>query len=84
MFLIARRVRPAGMVNVAGAILPTGAVDRPARIDLEQVPRIELVGGVGAHLPAGVADDELALLDRDAGEKAQTSLGSTDPEVARR
>jgi hypothetical protein len=78
------RVRPARMVDIARAVLAAGAVDRPARIDLEQIPRIERVGGIGVNLPAGVADDELALPDRDAGEKTQSSFGSTDSEVARR
>jgi hypothetical protein len=78
------RVRPARMVDIARAVLAAGAVDRPARIDLEQIPRIESVGGIGVNLPAGVADDELALPDRDAGEKTQSGFGSTDSEVARR
>ena len=78
------RVRPARVVDVARAVLAAGAVDRPARIDLEQIPRIEIVGGIGANLSADVANDEMVLLDRDAGEEAQPSLGSTDPKVARR
>jgi hypothetical protein len=72
------------MVDIARAVLATGAVDRPAGIDLEQIPRIEIVGGIGVNLPAGVANDELAFPDRDAGEKTQSGFGSTDPKVARR
>jgi hypothetical protein len=54
----------------------------PARVDLEQVAGIELVGDFGANLP--VANDELPLFDRDAGEETKPGLGSADTKVTRR
>src|SRR4051812_22175557 len=33
------RVGPAGMIDIAGQIAPGGAIDRPAVVDLEQIPR---------------------------------------------
>ena len=77
-------IRSAGMIDVARAVPAVGAVDGPARVDLEHVAGIELVGGFAANLPAAVANDELPLLDRDTGEETQPSFGSADPKVTRR
>src|SRR6266446_3897464 len=77
-------IRSAGMIDVACAVPAVGAVDGPARVDLEHVAGIELVGGVAANLPAAVANDELPLLDCDTGEETQPSFGSADPKVTRR
>src|SRR6266481_5808310 len=78
------RIRSARMVDVACAVPAVGTVDGPAIIDLEHVAGIELVGGFGANLSAAVANDELTLFDRDAGEETQPSLGSADAKVTRR
>src|SRR6266436_4624940 len=77
-------IRSAGMIDVARAVPAVGAVDGPARVDLEHVAGIELVGGFAANLPAAVANDELPLLDCDTGEETQPSFGSADPKVTRR
>src|SRR5438552_2026965 len=77
-------MRSAGMIDVARAVPAVGAVDGPARVDLEHVAGIELVGGFAANLPAAVANDELPLLDCDTGEETQPSFGSADPKVTRR
>src|SRR5215813_5325373 len=77
-------IRSARMVDVARAVPAVGAVDGPARVDLEQVAGIELVGGFGTNLPAAVANDELTLFDRDAREQTKPGLRSTDAKVTRR
>jgi len=77
-------VGPAGMVDVAPPVSAAGAVDGPAAVDFEKVASIELVGDFGRNLAAAVANDELSLLDRDAGEETQPSFGLADPEMARR
>src|SRR5215831_3119557 len=77
-------IRSTGMIDVARPIPAVGAVDGPARVDLEHVAGIELVGGFTANLPAAVANDELPLLDCDTGEETQPRFGSADPKVTRR
>ena len=71
------------MVDIARAVFSVRAIDRPAIVDLEQIPRIESLGVFGGNLPADVSDDELSLLDRDAREQAESGLGSADPEMTR-
>src|SRR3984957_17043949 len=71
-------VRAAGMVDVARHVSPAGAVDGPARIDLEQVFVVELVGRIGVDLAAAGARDELSLFDRCPGEHAEPGQRSTD------
>src|SRR5438876_850704 len=58
------RVRPAGVIDVARLVAAARAVDGPARVDLEQIARIELIGGFGADFPAAVTHDELSFADR--------------------
>src|SRR5258707_3337658 len=77
-------IRSAGMIDVACAVPAVGGVDGPARVDLEHVTGIELVGGVAANLSGAVADDGMRLLDCDTGEETQPSFGSADPKVTRR
>lgn len=77
------RIWPALMVDIARPVSPAGAVDRPAIVDLEQIPRIEILGVVGVNLPADISNDELALFDRYASEQAEPGLGSADAKVAR-
>jgi hypothetical protein len=43
-------IRSAGMIDVARAVPAVGAVDGLARVDLEQVAGIELVGGFAAKI----------------------------------
>ena len=78
------RVRPAGMIDIAGPIASAGAVDGPAIVDLEQIAGVELFGVLGADLLAAISNDELALLDRGASKEAQAGLGSADPKMTRR
>src|SRR5262245_47221130 len=77
-------IRPAGMIDVAGAVAAVGTVDGPARIDLEQIAVADVVGDLGRNLPAAVSHDELALLDRNACEQAEPGLGACDAQVAGR
>src|SRR3954462_11721853 len=78
------RVGPAGMIDIAGQIAPGGAVDRPAVVDLEQIPGVHDFGVFGADLLAAIPDNERALLDRGAGEEAEPRLGSANPKMTRR
>src|SRR5262245_7779459 len=78
------RIRTASVVDAACPVPATGAVDRPALVELEKISRIEIVGDFGGDLLARVADDELALLDRDASEQAEPALGATDSQMTRR
>ena len=63
------RIGSAGMIDIARPVSAAGAVNGPAAVDLEQVACIELVGDFGRNLAAAVANDELPLLDWDAGEE---------------
>src|SRR4051812_49112708 len=78
------RIGPAGVIDIAGQIAPGGAVDRPAVVDLEQIPGVHDLGVFGADLLAAIPDNESALLDRSAGEEAEPGLGSADPKMTRR
>jgi hypothetical protein len=71
MFLIARnldhvldeidfRVGPAGRIDIAGQIAPGGAIDRPAVVDLEQIPGVHDIGVFSADLLAAIPDNELS------------------------
>src|SRR3954465_12292618 len=64
------RVGPAGMIDIAGDIAPAGAVDRPAVVDLEQIPGVHDFGVFGTDLLSAIPDNKGALLDRGAGEEA--------------
>lgn len=77
-------VRPAGMIDIAGLIASAGTIDRPAIVDLEQISSVERFGVFSADLLAAIPDNELALLDRGAGEEAEARLGSTNPKMTRR
>jgi len=70
------------MVDVARLIPASCAINRPARVDLEEVARIEIIGRVGANLPAAVADDVLPLSDRHARKQSEPGSCSPDPQVA--
>jgi len=63
------RIGSARMIDIARPVSAAGAVDGPAAVDLEEIARIELVGDLGRNLSAAVAEDELPLLDWDAGKE---------------
>jgi hypothetical protein len=62
-------IRSARMIDIARAVSAAGAVNGPAAVDLEEIACIELVGDFGSNPPPAVANDELTLLDWDAGEE---------------
>ncbi len=78
------RIRPARMIDVARSVAAGGAVDRPSRVDLEQVAGVEIVGTRGRNLATVVADDELPFLDGHGREQAEPGLRAADPQVAGR
>ena len=54
-------IRSARMIDIARPVSAAGPVDRPAVVDLEQVPGIEMLGFGSGYLPADVSDgDSLA------------------------
>src|SRR5262249_5660315 len=57
-------VRPARVVDVAGGVAAGRAVDRPARVEIEQIFALQVVDVVRAHQLAKILDDELALANR--------------------
>ena len=63
------RIGSARVIDVTRPVSAAGAVDGPAAVDLEEIACIELVGDFGRNLSAAVAEDELPLLDWDAGEE---------------
>ena len=70
------------MIDVTRRIPAGCAVDGPAGVYLEEIARIEIVGGFGANLPAAVADDELSFADRHAREQPEAGSCSRDSQVA--
>lgn len=67
-------IGPARVVDVARPVPAGGAIDGPARVDLEEIAVTKVVGSFGVDLPAAVAHDKLALADRYAGEEAQAGF----------
>src|SRR5882724_11906768 len=74
------RVRPAGVVDVAGDVFADRTVDGPAAVELEQIFVLDrvLVLFPGIQDRSEITDDLGTLLDRLGGEEAEASLGSTD------
>jgi hypothetical protein len=75
------RIGPACVIDVAGAVSPSGAVDGPSTVDLEQVPIIDLVRDVRAKLPAVISDDELPFSYRHGREQAEPGFRAPDTKV---
>lgn len=76
-------IRSARMIDIARPVSAVGPVDRPAVVDLEQVPGIEMLGFGGGYLPADVSDDELSLFDRHQRKQAKAGPGAGDPKMSR-
>src|ERR1051325_7591612 len=74
-------VRPARVVDVARHVPALGAVDGPARVDLEHVAgaaRFELVRLRIADAAAAVRDDVLSLPERLDGVEAEPGFRAAD------
>jgi hypothetical protein len=76
-------IRSARMIDIARPVSAAGPVDRPAVVDLEQVPGIEMLGFGSGYLPADVSDDELSLFDRHQRKQAKAGPGAGDPKMSR-
>jgi len=61
----------------------TEAVERPARVQVEQISVLEIVGIFPQNPLAAIFDDELAPADRRLGEKPQPGARPGDPEEGR-
>src|SRR5690606_23621809 len=74
------RVRPAGVIDVAGGVAAVRTVDGPAAVDLEQIlvlDRVVLFLPAIEH-PAKILDDLGALGDGRGGEQAEPGAGAAD------
>src|SRR6185503_11484115 len=74
------RVRPAGMVDIAGDVLPYRAVDGPAVGQLEQILVLDriLVLLFAIKQRPEITDDPGPLLDRLGGEETEPGAGAAN------
>src|SRR5258707_2576327 len=74
------RVRPAGVVDIAGDVLAHRTVDGPAAVEFEQIFVLDRVVLLlpGIQQRPEIADDLGALLDRFGGEEAEPGAGTAD------
>ena len=78
--LVGNRIGLARMIDVAGGVAPNGAVERPARVQVEQISVLAIVRVFPQNALAAIFDDELAPADGRLGEKSQPGARPGDPE----
>lgn len=69
-------VWPAGVVDVTGGVVMFLAVDRPFRINIEEIASAPSIGLFVGYFFAGIFDDECSLVDRLGCKQAKSCAGS--------